>query len=493
MLKKTLALLVAALVATALGFAGQLSRAWLPKIGDPLAFHTAEVKAKDLTLVCPGSAFATGGDSGTNISSFKRVGSAVVDYASKLPTGVTLKALPLAGPAAQHQALADTGHKIGAVSTVSSLAVTVADPLSQAPQSSNLLTAQSFQMAAEADLQGALGTACQNPTTEQWFVGGVTTVGREALLILANPTATDATVNLQLYGQQGSIDGAGLNGISVSANRTVVLPLAGFAPQQESLAVHVESAGAAIAGWIQERTVRGTKAAGADLVSPSIPAARSLTIPGLLKRGSADASGLIANNADYGDLTPQVHVYVPGGAAATVTVQVIGADSKTTGTVAQQQVSGRSTAVIPLTGLKDGNYAVFIESSRPVQAAVKLSRTNKANTPVTDFAWLPAVAPNTAPMAVTSPKSAISKISVANPNSTAITAVITNLTTGKSQSLRIAQLGSAVVTAPAGAVVSVSANLPVASTIVADFKWLITAIPLVDYRNVGGSLGILLR
>jgi len=466
---------------------------WTTHVGDAVPAQTIKVRAHELTLVCPGSAFSSGGKSGTNVQAFSRIGSAVVDYSSNLPGGVSLKSMPLTGPAAGHGSLDDTGNKIGTVATTSSVAVTVKDQQGLAAQGSASLTAQSYEIAAAGGVNGAIGTNCQNPATEAWLLGAVTTVGRESLLVLANPAATDATVDVQLFGDNGIIDGAGLNGISVSANRTVVLPLAGYAPEQKSLAVHLVSRGAAVASWLQSRTVRGTVSAGADLVGPTVPAAKSLVIPGLMKRGTDDATALISGNADYGDLTPSVQILVPGAKAATVTVQVIGVGTKSVGTVLQQQVAGASSASFDLTGLKDGDYSVFVLADQPVQAAVKLSRTKKGSTPITDFAWLSAVSPIATPVVVTAANSAVSKLSIANPGSQPATATVTDLTTGAKQNIAVPHLGSAVASLTAGDVFAVSGDQPVSSTLVADFAGSLAVIPLQDYKNSGGRLSILVR
>ncbi|MFM7029653.1 MAG: DUF5719 family protein [Micrococcales bacterium] len=494
MLKRVLGgLLASAALAGAFLAPSYLGRIQFPQLGQVPSGLLATVKARDLTLVCPGAAFATGGQSGTSVSSFARTGTATVNYSSNLPAGVTLKAVPLEGPAASFSRPANSANSIATIGTVSSVAVTVEDPAGAAQQSSTLFTAQSFQALAAAGIKGVLAANCQNPEPESWLVGGVTTVGREALLIMANPTQTDATVSLRLWGEQGLIDGAGLNGISVSANRTVVLPLAGFAPDQKALAVQVVSSGAPLATWIQERTTRGTLSAGADLLSPSIPAANNLVIPGLLKRGTKDAQAMIASNPDYQDLTPSIQVFNPGVSDASVTVQVIGSDAKSLGTVLQQTVSAGSVGAFDLAGLGDGDYSVFVGADQPVMAGVKLSRTNPKATPSSDFAWLPAVAPMSIPVALTTPKSGVTKVSIANGGNAIATVQVSGNQPAGAQTIAVQPLGSRVLALPAGSVVSVSASQPVSATMISDFTGQLTALGFVDYRNSGGKLSVSVR
>lgn len=497
MVKRILNLvLVSALVA-----AVALGQQFVPQLqiraGERPQLQKISVKAKDLQLVCPGAAFRSGGVNGTKVGQFDRVGSSETSYSSNLPAGVTLNSWPLRGAQSTPQSLVNTAtsaSRVNFLGTNDSFSLNVADPSGVATQGSALITAQSFQLVKSSAMNGALAANCQRPGSEQWLLGSNTSIGREALLILANPSATDATVDLQIFGSNGAIDGAGLTGISVSANRFTVLPIASFASDQQLLAVRVSSKGAAIAAWAQQRTVRGTLAAGADLISPSIPASENLVIPGLFKRGSKDASTLIAANSNYIDLSPSLAIFVPGSATATVTAQVIGTDSKTFGTVVQQQISGGTAGSIPLNGLKDGNYAVFLNSNQPVLASVRLSRTNVTKTPNTDFAWLPAVSTATGARLVTTPGgTSISKLSIANPNPRSAVVTVSNLNAGTKTKLVIPRLSSSVVSVDPGSLVSVESDSPVATTMVCDFDWLLAVIGLTDYKNVGGSLSVLVR
>ncbi len=493
MLKRTsYSLLVAGLVIALLLLPGYLPN-FSFKVGESTTPVKLNVKAKNLTLVCPGAAFKSGGANGTKVGAFNREGQSGIDLNTNLPAGSQLTALPLSGVAKSAHQIDAANNQLNLQFSSDAIAFTVSDPTGSARQSSALISGSSFQTLNSGSLVGALGAACQRPTAEQWLLGANTNTGREALLLLSNPSATDATVNLELFGDRGSIVGSGLNGVSVPANRTAVLPLAGFAPDNSVLAVHVISTGASIASWIQQRAVRGTVASGADLISPSIDAAKNLSIPGFLKRGTDAASALIAANNDYADLTPTLELFVPGDKPAIVTAQVIGTDAKTFGTVVQQNVSAGTAASILLPGLKDGNYSVFVSSDVPVLATVQLSRTDPSKTPSTDFAWLPSAQNLTVARVLAVANSAISKISIANPNSLAAQAVVTNLSNGSSAVVKVPNFSSTIFTPDPGSVISISSELPLAATLIADFNSQISAIPFQDYRNVGGSLSVLVR
>ncbi|MEY4019304.1 MAG: hypothetical protein RLZZ590_604, partial [Actinomycetota bacterium] len=155
-----------------------------------------EVKARDLQLVCPGGVYQSGGSSGTKLGSFVALGTGTVSsrFANPDPAKVVLQ-------------------REGSV-------FTVADPEGLAEQGSMLLNANQIQLVGGSAIAGLTGAACQRPSSEQWLIGGDTDTGRESLLILKNPTAVDATVDLEIFSQGGRVSAPGLTGIAVVAGKT---------------------------------------------------------------------------------------------------------------------------------------------------------------------------------------------------------------------------------------------------------------------------------
>ena len=118
------------------------------------------VKARDLKLACPGSLYKAGGASGTTLGNFAHVGEA--NFASQFnsTSGATLQS--------------NDG------------IFTVSAPSENLEQGSWLLNASQYQNASGATLKGLAATNCQLPSNDLWLLGGDTTTGREALLILRN-------------------------------------------------------------------------------------------------------------------------------------------------------------------------------------------------------------------------------------------------------------------------------------------------------------------
>ena len=441
MIKKILILFVvlAALVGGTL-----LAPSFEIQIGSVPTSASLNVKARDLTLACPGSLFKAGGAQGTTLGNFEHVGT--VSYVSQFNSS--------------------NGAAVSSKDGV--YTVTAANGVSD--QGSALLNASQFQNAAGATLRGLAAANCQLPSNDLWLIGGSTTTGREALLILRNTTQVDSTVNLQIFSEAGSVEAPGLNGIAVVAGKTTVVPLAGVVPKTKSFVTHVSANGGAVAAWIQQRTVRGLSAAGVDYISPSPAFAKQQVIPGIFIRGSAQAEKLMAANADYADLVPVLRVFVPGKSNATVTAQIVGATSKTFGTVVRSTVNGGSVADIEITGLKDGNYVALISADVEVQTSIRLSRVTATAAP--DFTWIPAAEKFSGKRNITVPTAGISKLCIYKDKAGQID----------------------VIEVPAGATYSFSASdEPIYANLITDINGTIANLSVLDQKNAGGKVSVNVR
>lgn len=402
-----------------------------------------DVKARDLNLVCPGPLFKAGGVDGSVLGEFAPVG--VASYSSSFN--------PTAGASLQ------TGNG----------SYTVIDPTGSETQGSALLNASQTQLSSGATLKGLAATNCQLPSNDLWLVGGDTTTGREALLILRNPTQVDATVSLEIIGEGGSVAAPGLSGIAAVAGKTTVIPLAGIVPKTKTFVTHVQSKGGAIAAWIQQRTVRGLSAGGLDYISPSPDAAKQIVIPGLFIRGSKYAQNLIAENSDYADVSPVLRVFVPGEQNATVTAQIMGADEKTFGTVIRATVSAGTTTDLDIPGLKDGDYVALISADVEIMASIRLPRSVSGKAP--DFAWLPAAELLSGNQKITAPAQGISKICIYRPGTDEI---------------------SIAVVSP-GSTYSFAAGDERYANLIIDVDGTVASLPVLDQKNVGGKVSVNVR
>ena len=433
-------------------------------------------QARDLSLVCPGALYQVGGKSGTSLD-VVRAGSAKLT--GSFAGGASLKLV-------ERRLVGDAAVVAASLSTtlVDAKSLTVQDPTGSAEQGSYLLNALQVQSAKLNNLAGLAAANCIRPASDSWLIGGDTGSGRETLLVMSNPTDVDATVNLEIFGPGGKVESPGMSSISVPKNKTTVIPISGVAPNLSTFAVHVVSKGGALGVWLQQRTVRGLVAGGVDFVSPTIEAGTRLAIPGVYLRGVADAGKLMKASDSYVDLVPTLRVTSTSDENTTVTAQILGSNEATFGTVIQEVVPPNATIDIPINGLRDGDYVAFVDSTGPVRAALRLSRTKASQT---DFTWLPAVAASAEKLGFTAPAVAITKIAIANPGEKTAQVSV------GSRRFTLPAAATATLLVPAGSAGSISSDVPVSATLIIDIDGTVASVPVIDYQNLGGLLSVLVR
>ncbi|MEY3856193.1 MAG: hypothetical protein RJA45_663 [Actinomycetota bacterium] len=449
MFRRVLSMLLVVGLALAIGL-------WLKlpeiQVGVSPAAQSIKVQPKEPTLVCPGPVFVNGGQSGVTLGSFTQSGTVTIsghDDTSTINLTATGEKLL-------------TGHAVG----------------------SKGFNAVQGQFANGQQAFGLAAANCVPGANQAWLVAGDNSIGREALLVLANASSVDATVSLQLYGTSGPIQGAGLSGISAPAGKVTVLPLSSFAPKAETFAIQVTSRGAELGIWLQQKTVRGLTPGGLDLVGVSAEPAETVLIPGVFLRNSAALSNLASANKDFADTKPILRVTAPGDVDANFTAQIQGADGASFGNVLQGTVPAGSTRDFALEDLTDGNYSVQISSDQPVLGAVRYSRLSGS---LPDFAWAQAVAPTKLDAGFTALAGATTKLSIVNGGKEKASYTVQGV------NYSIAANSNVVVTVTAGTRYSIRSSQPLAVSQVIDIKGGVGVVPILDYQNVGGTLKVLVR
>lgn len=240
--------------------------------------------------------------------------------------------------------------------------------------------------AADGDLQGTAAANCQAPANDLWLTGASTTVGRTSVLVLSNASGTPATVSLELFGGKGQIQAPGSRGLLVPPGSTRSIVLAGLAPGEAQLSVHIRSAGGPVAAVIQQSVLRGLTPGGVDFIGPgAAPAARQV----MTGVDIQDAGGISAVTAKGGfdDAGPALAITVPGPADAVVEVKLFGRDGQKAlpgGGI----VTAKAGAVteIPLAGVPAGHYTVSTSSDVSFAATARVTR-GLANDKASDVAW----------------------------------------------------------------------------------------------------------
>jgi hypothetical protein len=486
------------LLVAALSVGSVFSPAFTVDIGRLPAAAEQQAKAADLNLVCPGAAYRAGGSGGDKLGQIDQIGSAEVNSINWARTA-TVTSTELAGPNSAAQLPATSGI-IQRMTRATS--VVVADASGKLEQGSQLLNISTLQLQSEDTFSGLLAAPCQKPASELWFVGGDTTVGREALLIVTNPSKVDAQIDVAAFSSGGQITADGLEGLAVPAGKTLVLPLASDLTQQATLALHIQATGGSVAAWLQQRVVRGTIAGGSDFISPAAEFGKNLMIPGLLLRGSADAAAIITTRPAYADQTPMLRVFAPvtGNGSAktfTLTAQIFGATSKTFGTVVRQTVTAGAVTDIPISGLSDGDYVAFVSAEQPVRAAIRLPRTNKAKSPATDFAWLQAGESLAGLRAFRVPQSGVTKLSLGNSGKSEVSLVLGNpeqVQAGTAPTVKLAAGAVRTIGLTAGAMVWLKTDATtLRANLVIDVDSALATLPITDYKNLPSQLLVSVR
>jgi hypothetical protein len=167
------------------------------------ASSSYEVKPIDQTMVCSGPLFLTGGLTGDNLGSFERTGEATLDFTAEGIGSAQVESI--SRDSVELWPLAD-GRVYYSKGIASDTELKNTDTNFDSPQGSIVLTGSTSQLVKLDSMRGLAGATCQEPSTDFWLVGGSTADGREALLILSNPSPIDETVDINIFTELGKIE-----------------------------------------------------------------------------------------------------------------------------------------------------------------------------------------------------------------------------------------------------------------------------------------------
>ena len=359
--------------------------------------------------VCPGPLLALGEDAAAATTA-SSIGAADLVAAAE-PSDAQLEETPLAAP--ENPFASDDGTPVAIA----------AEP--GAVDAGMLAGAQSQAVATET-AGGFAATACGEAVADAWLVAGATTLGRSGLVLLSNPTAVSATVDVRVIGETGPVEAPSALGVIVPPGSQRVLSLAGLAPNVASPVVHVTSAGGAIAASLEHSVVVGLAPAGIELTGPTAAPATSQVIAGFVvpQTGGVGAS---EDHAD-GDDHPAVRLYAPGGEAAEVSIALV-PESGSGGTTIEATMEAGRALDVPLGVLDEGVYTVRVESDAPVVAAARATvggtqgQTDAAAP--SDLAWTVATAPLLDTAVVAVPDGPSPTLWLVNPDGEAVDVTVT--------------------------------------------------------------------
>ncbi|OKL54943.1 hypothetical protein BSZ39_01315 [Bowdeniella nasicola] len=223
------------------------------------------------------------------------------------------------------------------------------------------------------DLRGLTAMTCASPITDAWLLGGATTVGASAELVLTNPGQTVATATIEAYSERGALPEGSVARTSVAPGKTEKILLESSISEIERLALHIKVDGGALVPAIVTHRLDGIIAKGSAIVSPGAGAERTQLVSGVhLAGGSGDVLRLVN----------------PGDEVATVKVTMLSAEGATTLPGAESlAIDAGAVQDIDLAALAEGDYSIEVESNQPVLAAAATHRDGEGG--VSSTAWIP--------------------------------------------------------------------------------------------------------
>lgn len=227
------------------------------------------------------------------------------------------------------------------------------------------------------DLAGFAASACRPPLLESWLVGGSGETGAADLVLLSNPGAVPATVQLTVFGATGEQTPPGGADIVLAPGTQRVIPLAGLTLGEASPVVRVSAVGAPVHASLQTSITRTLTPGGVDQVG-AIPEPRDTeVITGIAVTQSPGAEGA-------SDVATKVRLLSPSAdTTASIRVTPIGRDEPALEPEDVALVAGQPVEV-DLAGLPIGSYTVTVDAGAPVVAAVWQATGFEAGD---DFAW----------------------------------------------------------------------------------------------------------
>jgi hypothetical protein len=360
-------------IGTAVVVAVVVAAGWLPlpSIAYRVPATSVTPVATDQERVCAGPILSLGTDNGDSATQVSSVGYPVFDFAASSGT-----------PA--HQSLLSTDDASG----VAPFKITL-PPDKANPQKIPLLAGSQTQSVSSGDIVGLSAAECREASGDSWLVGGATTTGRTTLLTMSNPGAVAATVTVSIYTEQGVIEAAGADGITVPPGGQRVLSLAGFAPGAISPVIRVQSSGGQVVANLQESVVRTLDPGGVDIVGTGTGPSTTTVIPGVVL--SSMAAVTAGAGADGGaDLLPVLRLLAPGTDPVKARVTVSPETGTAKPTTINVTLSPSMVSEVRLGAFADGTYTITVDSDAPIVAGARASTIGA--TGATDLAWFSSTA-----------------------------------------------------------------------------------------------------
>lgn len=205
--------------------------------------------------------------------------------------------------------------------------------------------------------QGLSLAPCRPARTEAWIPGVRSNTNARADLVLINPDAGEAAVNVSVFGSDGPLAVAGARGVVVPARSQKVVPLSAVIDSPGAVTLQVATSSGRVAAFVRQRLFDGVTPLGADWIVPGEGPSTTVVLPSV--PSGAGARTLIVTNPT--DRTAQVKAEVLGSEG---TYDMVG--------VGQVDIPAQSTKEFPLDkGLNGAAAALRLTASKEIVAAIE--------------------------------------------------------------------------------------------------------------------------
>lgn len=153
--------------------------------------------------------------------------------------------------------------------------------------------------------RGLAALACTSPTTDQWFVGGGSGVGRTTTITLVNDEDGAAQVVVEVYGPRGRVIAPAGEGVLLAPHGRTALRLTALAPGLRTAAVHIRTTSGRVVAAVLDQESRGVNSKGLEWIPGTLPS-RHVVIPG----GDGSATNKILSVVATGSTDANVKINV---------------------------------------------------------------------------------------------------------------------------------------------------------------------------------------
>jgi Family of unknown function (DUF5719) len=238
------------------------------------------------------------------------------------------------------------------------------------------LAAEQLMVASGPDFRGLVSGRCVSTAREFWFVGGSGEVGRRGRLVLSNPTAVPAVVDVSVWDEAGPVDAPATQDIAIPARGQHLLLLDALDPTAERIGVRVSASQGRIAASLEVRENDGLDPHGVTFIPSAAQPTTEIVVPGV---------------PNHGERT--LRILAPGDTDAIVSLRLFGPDGPFS-PVGQDVVTvpAGTVAEVPLDEpAAEAAVAVELESDVPVTASVRI--VDAPSDEVPELAYTAATAP----------------------------------------------------------------------------------------------------